>query len=103
MNFFFHFAYGKGRARNAERRTNLKKNPSLDITHGQEPKEFPVWAHPPNLRYIPIRPASRLIGRIGGGRGGLLLAPELAPQLAIKLAPQLAPQLTPQLAPQLAP
>ena len=32
------------------RRTFLKKNPSLGITHAQEPKEFPVWTGSPNLR-----------------------------------------------------
>ena len=34
------------------RRTNLKKNPSVDITLAQGPKEFPGWTGSPNLRYF---------------------------------------------------
>ena len=33
------------------RRTFLLKNPRLRITWAQEPKGFPVWANPPNLRF----------------------------------------------------
>ena len=34
------------------RRTFCQKNPSHGITHAQEPKEFPSWDKPLNLRFI---------------------------------------------------